>query len=147
MAKPPVKRPSITLIDPTLLSDAEKAELRAKARERVDRERKEASMDAFLAAEIDAARRAGLPQEEMKFIALDMAGHSDRIMLDGIIYFHGQTYEVPKHTYDVLREVVARGWEHEDEIGGANRDMYRRPRTTALTRGMENLAASQILRG
>lgn len=144
MAKLP-KKPSVVSIDPTLLSDEEKAQLRAQARKRVEQERKDATMDAFLQAEIEAARRASMPEEEMKYIQLDMAGHSDRIMLDGVIYFHGQTYEVPKHTYDVLAEVVGRGWEHEDQIGGANRDQYRKPRETRLGPRMTNLSASQIM--
>ena len=144
--QPPKGRPPVVIdIDPTLLSDAEKTALRTKALERVNQERKDAAMDAFLADEVSKARRAHLPEEEMKYISLDMAGHSDRIMIDGTVYFHGQTYEVPKRLYDVLREVVGRGWEHEDEIGGANRDVYRRPRATALQPGMAGLSASTIL--
>lgn len=146
MAKPPVKgRPHLIDVDPTLLTAAEKAALREKALERVNKERKEAAMDAFLAQEIDLARRGHMPAEEMKYITLDMAGHSDRIMLDGVIYFHGQTYEVPKRVYDVLAETIGRGWEHEDEVGGANREQYRRPRSTTLRPGMEGLAASRIM--
>lgn len=147
MAKVPVVKgkPQIIDIDPTLLSDEEKTLLRAKALERVAKERKEQAMDAFLAAEIEQARRAHLPGEEMKYISLDMAGHSDRIMIDGVVYFHGQTYEVPKRLYDVLAEVVSRGWEHEDEIGGANRDSYRKPRSTALRPGMMGMSATQIM--
>lgn len=147
MAKPPVVkgRPSLVDVNPATLTEEEKGLLRTKALERVAKERKEAAMDAFLATEIDLARRAHVPNEEMKYISLDMAGHSDRIMIDGVVYFHGQTYEVPKRLYDVLKEVVGRGWEHEDEIGGANRDVYRRPRSTALQPGMAGLSASQIL--
>lgn len=150
MAKPPIVqkgRPHIVDVDPTLLSEEVKQQLRIKARERVNQERQEAAMDAFLAKEVALARHAHMPQEELKYISLDMAGHADRIMLDGVIYFHGQTYEVPKRIYDVLREVVGRGWDHEDEIGGANRDLYRRPRSTALLPGMETVAASQIFAG
>lgn len=146
MAKAPLKgKPQLIDIDPTLLSDAEKAALRERALERVAKERKEHAMDAFLEQEIAQARKAHLPAQEIKYISLDMAGHADRIMIDGVVYFHGQTYEVPKCLYDVLAEVVARGWEHEDEIGGANRNSYRKPRSTALRPGMVGMSATQIL--
>lgn len=147
MAKTPIK-PTRTLApgtSPAMLTDDEKAQLRAKARERVEQERRDAAMDIFLQQEIELARRAYIPSQEMKLLFLNMAGHSDRIMIDGVVYFHGQTYEVPKSLYDVLNEVVARGWDHEDEIGGANRDVYRRPRSTALLPGMEGLSTSQIM--
>lgn len=148
MAKLPVKgRAQVMDIDPTLLSDEVKASLRAKALERVNKERADAAMDAFLATEIEKARRSHMPSQEMKYISLDLAGHSDRIMLDGTVYFHGQTYEVPKSTYDVLREVVSRGWQHEDEIGGANSDVYRRPRATSIGMQHANTDASQIMYG
>lgn len=145
MAKPPIKgRPHIIDVDPNSLSEDVKAALRAKAREKVAQERQDAAMDAFLKIEIEKARRSHSPDEEMKYITLDMAGHSDRIMVDGVIYFHGQTYEVPKRLYDVLQDIVSRGWEHENEVGGANRDFYRQPRSTALRPGMENVATSQL---
>lgn len=146
MAKLPTKgRPQLIDVDPNTLSDDVKATLRAKALEKVAQERQDAAMDAFLKIEIEKARRAHLPAEEMKYITLDMAGHSDRIMIDGTIYFHGQTYEVPKKLYDVLQDIISRGWEHEHEIGGANREFYRRPRSTSLRPGMENVATSQLM--
>jgi hypothetical protein len=139
------KKPSITVIDPTLLSEADKAALRAKARERVDKERRDAAMDAFLGSEVELARRAHIPNQEMKYITLDLAGHSLFIMLDGTVYFHGETYEVPKMVYDTMAEIVSRGWEHESEIGGANRELYRKPRNARIGHGMENLTTAQLM--
>lgn len=146
MSKPP-RKPSVVLVDPSLLSDEEKKELRVAAKKRIGEERKAAAQDAYLEQVLDEERRAGIPNEEERYITLDMAGHSDRIMLDGVVYFHGQTYLVRKSTYDVMAETVARGWDHEDEIGGANRDQYRRPRNTVLRPGQERVTTSQLLRG
>lgn len=151
MAKKPAtpsagKPPSVVVIDPTLLSDEVKDRLRAAAAERVHKEKVQAAEDDFLERVINEERRKGIPNEEMKYITLDMAGHSDRIMLDGVVYFHGQTYAVPKSTFDTMAEVVSRGWQHEDEVGGANRDVYRRPRNLTLRKGMEGVTSSNLLR-
>jgi hypothetical protein len=145
--KPPEKpkgKPSIEVLDPSILTAEEKAALRAKALERVAKEHKDAVMDAYLADEIKKARRAHQPSEELKYITLDMAGHAQYISLDGMSYWHGQTYEVPKRVYDTLAEIVSRGWDHEDEIGGANRDQYRRPRHVTLRPGMEHASSTQL---
>lgn len=126
------KRPRVNLIDEGVLSEDEKAQLRAEARAAVDAEQKALTREQLLRQYIAEERRKRDPQEEMKYITLDLAGHSDRIMLDGIMYMHGIKYAVPKSKFDTLREIVARGWKHEDEVGGANRDQYQRPRDTHI---------------
>lgn len=122
------RRPAVILIDPTTLDDETKAALRAKAKLAVAQEQQEKTADALYQQFLEEERRALDPQEEIKYITLDMAGHSDRIMLDAVVYFHGITYAVPKSKYDTLRDIVARGWEHESEIGFANRNRNFSPR-------------------
>lgn len=140
-------RPEITVIDPNSLTDDEKAALRAQARAQVDAEVRQRTTDALFVQYLQEERRKGDPQEETKYIVLDMAGHSDRIMIDGVAYFHGTQYGVPLSLYNVLRDVVQAGWRHEDEIGGANRSSYNKPRQIRLSPNMANLPASAILHG
>lgn len=122
------RRPAVILVDPTALSEETKAVLRAKARAAVQAEVEAASADALYQQFLEEERRARDPQEQIKYITLDMAGHADRIMVDGTIFFHGVTYAVPKSKYDSLRDIVARGWEHESEVGFANRGRNTAPR-------------------
>jgi ferritin-like protein len=58
-------------------------------------------------------------------ITLDLAEHSDRLVIDSTTYFHGRTYTVDKATYDLMREIIHRGWEHQREIDGKNATAYR----------------------
>lgn len=117
------RRPAVVLVDPASLDEETKASLRAKARAAVAQEVQEKSADALYQQYLEEERRALNPQEEIKYFTLDMAGHADRIMLDGVVFFHGVQYAQPKSKYDSLRDIVARGWEHETEIGYANRNL------------------------
>lgn len=126
------RRPAVQLVDESLLDDNLKAQLRARARAAAQAEREKAAEDALYAKYLEEERRAGDPQHEIKYIVLDLAGHSDRITMDGVVYFHGLRYGVPKPVYDSMREIVARGWKHEAEVGGANRNNYQRPRDTVV---------------
>lgn len=70
--------------------------------------------------------------ERMCDITLDLAPHSDRLFVDGVIYMHGRTYTVPQRLYDTMREMVSRGWQHQEEIDGKDRNFYRRAKTVTL---------------
>lgn len=130
----PRGRPAINLIDPASLDDVTKDALRERARKAVAEEQQQKTADALYLQYLDEERKALDPVYEMKYIQLDMAGHSDRIMLDGTIFFHGITYEVPMPVYLSLREVVQNGWKHEREISGSpNARSYNRPRDTHIS--------------
>jgi hypothetical protein len=63
---------------------------------------------------------------EKKFtITLDLAPHSNRLILDSVHYLHGGTYTVGQRVYDTMREMIHRGWEHQREIDGKDGNMYR----------------------
>lgn len=134
MNTPKRRRPAVNLVDFDSVGDEEKAALRERARAAVAKEQQEKTADVLYLKYLDEERRALDPKQEMKIISLDMAGHSDRIALDGVVFFHGITYEVPRTVYESLREVVANGWRHEEEIGGSNRDQYRKPKHETLNR-------------
>jgi hypothetical protein len=67
-------------------------------------------------------------------IDLPPSGGTD-IKLNGIPFYHGQTYRVTKGTLDVLRDQVSRSWQHEANIRGSNENAYRRPRETTFSMG------------
>lgn len=129
------RRAAVNLIDPASIDEDVKAQLRAKARAAVAQEQREKTEEALYAQFLEEERRALDPKHETKYIVLDLAGHSDRIMLDGTVYFHGVRYGVPLPVFAVLKEVVQRGWDHEEEVGGANRNAYQKPRDTHVSRG------------
>lgn len=119
-------RKPVMQVDPTLLSSERQEELRLEARKKIDDERvKQAEDDYLKKAELEL-RRAHDPDEEMVEVTLDLAEHSDRITIDGTIYFHGYTYKVPLNTYRTIMEIQARGWDHQAIVDGKNVNQYRR---------------------
>lgn len=120
------------IVDLSLLSAEEQIELKKIAEGEVLEERKRKARDAYIEAMKLEALRTIDPEEELFPFTIDVAGHADRIMLDGRIYLHGQTYEFTKKELDTIRDICARTWDHEEEIGGSNRDYYRRPRHTRV---------------
>jgi hypothetical protein len=57
------------------------------------------------------------------------------LKINGIQYVHGETY---KFTTDVLRcvkEIVARTWQHENQINGANENPYKQAQNKILGGG------------
>lgn len=115
-----------------LLSAEDVAELEALANDEVLEERKDVARKAFLRDAIKKAKHRHIPAEKLMSIQIDLPGHADRIMIDGTVFLHGGIYEVPQTQYDTLRDIVYRAWQHEHEVGGANANLYRKPRGTQL---------------
>lgn len=130
--RPPKYRPGTPTAPPdvSLLTAEEKNDLRQRAIEQVDEEERERAQDAYLETallEVRRSRQIAEPEEEQREILIDLAGHSRDIRLDGIVFIHGRVYTVGKRVYDVLAEIMARGWNHERSVGGANDSEYRKP--------------------
>lgn len=122
-----------------LLSPDEVAAAMAKARESVEAKRRDAAIKAVIKAETERLEREeGLVtgdgvKDEMVTVHLDLAEHSNRIVLSGTPYWHGHTYTIPRHVADTLREIQSRGHDHQSEIEGKNlADRFRRPRNTVI---------------
>jgi hypothetical protein len=111
-------RPSIEALEPTpnfdLLSEDEKAEIRAKAEAKVIDDEKQRAWQAFLDAEVKRLEKELHPEayEEEKEITIDLALFADRIILDGRTYMHGRKYTVKKSVYDSLAEIQSKTWKH-----------------------------------
>lgn len=129
-----------------LLSPEDKQAIAKRAESVVAKEAKQAAEDAYFEAELERQRKAMAPVDAQdREIVIDLAPHSDRIMVDGVIFFHGQRYSVSAQLYPTLKEIMARGWEHEQEVGGANRDAYR-PLSGAVL-GPRGVTTRSALRG
>jgi len=134
-------------LENTSLTEDEKEEIRQRAFEQVEKERKARAEEAFMQQALDDARRADEPTLQMEDIFIDLPGHAVRILIDGIEYLHGFIYNVNAHQAATMRDIMQRCWNHENEVGGANREWYRRPRNTTLNRSHQSLSSRQILGG
>jgi hypothetical protein len=130
-----------------ILTAEEIAEIRAEARKKVEAERRSAARAEMLEREINAARRAaglttGGPNDEMVNITLDLAEHSEDIKLNGCSYRHGGTYRVPRHVAETMREIMYRGWKHQNEVDGKSlSQFYQKARPYVL-----NMANGKVAR-
>lgn len=120
------------------LSEDEKRALRQQAMEQYKKELMQSMRRDFLNEELDRirvrARRTEDPlADEIALITIDLPGSADRVRLDNKVYFHGHTYEFDRDQAACVREVMARAWRHEAEIGGAYRDHYRKPSPMVIT--------------
>lgn len=99
-----------------------------------------------LADERSRLRAAIDPSEETRSITIDLAEFADRITLDGRIYLQGQTYIVSKRQYDVLQECMFRTQQHEHEISGRSRNMFKPRLSPQLRPGLENASPASLIR-
>ena len=135
-------------LDAALLDDETRAAIKAKAREHVDKKRRDEAEAKLLALEIRKAEIEDRPTEQDEdvlidippFVAAEKLGGSC-ITIDGKMFFHGVTYTVPYSVARVIDDVMARSWEHEREIGGKRRkaDTNRRPMHRAIRPGDEGV--------
>jgi len=133
-------------LDTAILDDETRAAIKAKAREHVDKKRRDEAEAKLLAVEIRKAEIEDRPTEQDEdilidippFVAAEKLGGAC-ITLDGKMFFHGVTYTVPYSVARTLDDVMARSWEHEREIHGQRRkaDVSRRPLMQTIRPGME----------
>jgi hypothetical protein len=147
MAKPKLPRSFTDRLEYSGLTEEEKEEIRERAYAQVMKERKARAEEAFMQQAIDEARSADEPALQMEDIFIDLPGHAVRLLIDGIEYLHGFTYNVNSLQSASMRDIMQRCWNHEDEVGGANREWYKRPRNTQLTRRHQGMTTRQILGG
>lgn len=134
MANPrgrPPGRPR-TKIDTSMLSADRIQELKKKAAESVAKETVEQAEAQLLEQYVREARQMTGIDERMRTITLDLAPHSDRLVIDNVVYMHGSTYEVPESMYRSMKEMMQRGWEHQSEIEGKPRNHNRKQRNLRI---------------
>jgi hypothetical protein len=117
----------VSSIDPKRIE-----ELRATAKAKVEKERKAAAEAQLLEQFTKEERQSGGLEEEMVQVTMDFAPYADRAMLDGVIYFQGQTKAVRASVADVLHEMMQRTWQHQSEIDGKSENFYRKSRSQGV---------------
>jgi hypothetical protein len=129
------------------LSNEEVLEARAEAHRQIDAERRKKAKKHLIDQEkLRLEREEGFTtgdgvKDQIVKITLDLAPHSAHIVLNLRPYYHGQTYKVPRHVAETLREIQQSGWRHQNEIEGKSLTQhYQRARTTGLSpiKGISN---------
>ena len=128
MAKKPRPPLDDVGIDPEIMKQARERAIRKKADMLAARE-------LGIADEGEDVVKGPIPVKgERKFkITLDLAPHSNRLIIDSVHYLHGGTYSVGQRLYDTMREMIHRGWEHQREIDGKDSNTYRTQSNLRLT--------------
>lgn len=132
------------IIDTSILDEKRVTELRAKAKESVDKERKAAAEAQLLEQFKLEERQAGGLEEEMVEVYIDLAPYADRLMIDGVVYFNGRTITVRASVGDVIREMISATWKHQSIVDGKPENFYRRSRAPMVT--PNGVVHSNILR-
>lgn len=118
------------------------------ARDRARRKLADQLVEAEFGMSNDTLVKKGPPdrsREETYELTLDLPPHMDRLVIDGTIYLHGGTYKFPKTVYDSVRETIYRGFEHQREIEGKDRNAYRKQANVSISPGVVNTSAERIL--
>lgn len=117
----------------SLLSVEDKAALQAEARKSVVEEMTQDARDEYFRKAIAEARRAHVPDEQILHVFIDTAPFVPHIAIDGVAYYHGYAYDVPRTRAAVLYEQMQRSWLHQDEIDGRSRfTAYQRPQNRVI---------------
>lgn len=116
------------IIDISILDDKRVTELRAKAKAKVEKERQLAAEAQLLDQFEKEERQAGGLEEEMVEIFIDLAPYADRILLDGVVYFQGQTKTVRRSVAEVMMEMMSNTWTHQSIVDGKSENFYRKSR-------------------
>ena len=125
MATPPKKPPETQLIPGAIELDAQmQMRLEEEARKELQAEQMALAQKAFKAAakrrlQTEMAAAAGVKEDELVPIFIELAPYTDCIKIDGIEYSHGRTYNFAPEVVPTILEIIHRTWRHEEEISEA----------------------------
>lgn len=127
----------IAKVHSAVLTEDEKAKIKAQVEKELDAEAKKQISDDYKATLKAAAKKKalfkdaapGADEEGLVRVKIDPSLKSECIRLDGTCYYPGRTYSVTPGVADVLSEVMGRGEDHDNEITGRkNPNQYRKQR-------------------
>jgi hypothetical protein len=128
MARPPKEtkaKPVSTVRAEDVFTDEELLAMKAEAEAEHKAEQKELAAKALKEKVKEDLRRKDIvanggddSADELEEIYIDLASHSNSIVLDGITYFHGVRYQVTKERASSLRDIMYRGHAHQAELSG-----------------------------
>lgn len=115
------------------VKEVEDAKARAKAKiDKLKKTKAIENIEKLEAQRLEAAenRITGvIDKDEKIFVTLNLPDYAPCLTVDFFQYYHGQTYELPRHMVKSLKEMEARAWDHSDEVDGKlDRNMYRKKR-------------------
>ncbi len=135
-----------------LLSDGERDEIRKKAKLTVQNEMKDRAEKLLLDQYLKEEREATDPDQVLMPIFLQLAGHANYIMLDGVIYHHEVLHHVTPAVFATLAEVQARDTRTRRRsrppahVGVGNFQDHRNPRDLVVSSGqLAGASASSML--
>lgn len=102
-------------------------EMLAKAREQALAKQARIMAEAELGISDDAVptQKGPLGDEgELVPVYINAAEFVGRIVIDGVIYIPGRTYDLPLSKATVVKEMLARGWRHQAEIEGKDHSNF-----------------------
>ena len=128
--KGPQKR---AVVDTSIVGEERIKALRAQAAKKVELERLKAAEAQLLEQfEREERQQSGL-DEPMVEVTIDLAPYADRVAIDSVVYFQGQTKTVRASVADVIREMCANTWKHQSVVDGKSENFYRQSRAQQVT--------------
>lgn len=125
----------------SILTDEEIQEAKRIARERVEKAMKEAEKERIIREEMEAFRReegkrtGQVDLDEEVSMTVDLAEFAAKITINGVDYWHGYTYTVPRHVYDTARDIMFRGHLHQNALDGKSLDTFYRKKAEPVLSG------------
>ena len=83
-------------------------------------------------------RLAGTDDEgrDLYWYRIDLAPcGGTEIKINGMPYYHGQTYKFGTDLLRSIKEIVSRTWEHEASVNGANENIFKQAQNSILRGG------------
>ena len=135
--------------DPTALSDKEKAAIKAEVLKELRAEAKKSAKQRFRELEERRLRfEEGMsmdgPEGEIVNLSIELAEHSSCIKINGRDFWHGRTYQVPRHVARYLSEVMWRGWTHQYEIDGKTRMQFYQGHKPGVVSGVKGVMGGPV---
>jgi len=132
MARPPRTEITPSVDAKGVFTAEELKELELKAQAEFEEENKTSAAAAFKEETKRKLRQKAMfaagkdtEGEDVESIQINLAPHSPYITLDGRLYYHGLSYKFTQAQAQTIKDVMARTWQHEREIGGANMNAER----------------------
>ena len=127
----------------SILTDEEIAEAKRIARDRVEKALKEAEKERIIREEMEAFRReegkrtGKVDLDEQVSMTVDLAEFANKITINGVDYWHGYTYEVPRHVYDTARDIMFRTHLHQNNLDGKDLATFYRSKAAPVLSGRQ----------
>jgi len=122
-----VVRPKPALAYDGFLTEEERIEIEAEILADIEAEQRRLEKEKYRK---EATRRMRVErelEEEQVSLLVDLPGHAQKIVLDGVPFYHGHIVEVSQSKAETLLDIMDKAWRHEESVGGANGNAYRKP--------------------